>query len=113
MRIEIIAMFVPIVSVISIAIMVVFLRKFQNEERMSMIDKGQNPFDQKRVSNTSFPLRSALLLIGVGLGLFLGYFLDENTRMEEVAYFSMLLICGGIGLGISYLIEEKKNAAQD
>jgi hypothetical protein len=28
--------------------------------------------------------------------------------MEEVAYFSMLFICGGLGLGASYLIEEKK-----
>jgi hypothetical protein len=28
--------------------------------------------------------------------------------MEEVAYFSMLFVFGGIGLGGSYLIEEKK-----
>jgi hypothetical protein len=29
--------------------------------------------------------------------------------MQEVGYFSMLFIFGGIGLGLSYLIEEKKN----
>ena len=103
-----IAIFIPIVSVISIVIMIIYLRRFENEERMAMIDKGMHPSDMKRVRNTSFPLRAALLLMGVGTGLFLGYFLDENTHMEEVAYFSMLLICGGIGLGISYLIEEKK-----
>lgn len=106
--VEHIAIFIPIVSVISIVIMIIYLRKFENEERMSMIDKGMNPSDIKRVRNTSFPLRAALLLMGVGVGLFLGYFLDENTHMEEVAYFSMLLICGGIGLGLSYIIEERK-----
>jgi hypothetical protein len=29
--------------------------------------------------------------------------------MEEVAYFSMVFLFGGAGLGISYMIEEKKN----
>ena len=37
-----------------------------------------------------------------------GYFLDRAYDMEEVAYFSMLFIFGGIGLGLSYLIEERK-----
>jgi hypothetical protein len=29
--------------------------------------------------------------------------------MQEVAYFSMLFIFGGLGLGAAYLVEEKKN----
>jgi hypothetical protein len=37
-----------------------------------------------------------------------GYWLDSITFMDEVAYFSMLFIFGGIGLGLSYLIEERK-----
>lgn len=108
MQTETIAIFIPIITVISIVVMIIYLRRFENEERMAMIDKGMNPSDIKRTRNTSFPLRASLLLVGIGIGLFLGYFLDENTHMEEVAYFSMLLICGGIGLGISYIIEEKK-----
>jgi hypothetical protein len=36
------------------------------------------------------------------------YFLDRAFYMEEVAYFSMLLIFGGLGLGAAYVIEEKK-----
>lgn len=112
--VEQIAIFIPIITVISIVIMIIYLRKFVNEERMSMIDKGMNPFDDRvRPQNTSFSLRSSLLLIGVGVGLFLGYFLDESTHMDEVAYFSMLLICGGLGLGISYIIEERKIKADN
>jgi hypothetical protein len=33
--------------------------------------------------------------------------------MEEVAYFSMLFICGGIGLAASYVIEERKIKAEE
>ena len=105
--VEHIAIFIPIISVISIVIMIIYLRKFSNMEKMAMIDKGVDLSEIKVSRNTSIALRAALLLIGVGVGLLLGYLLDSATRMEEVAYFSMLLICGGIGLGISYLIEEK------
>lgn len=89
--------------------MIIYLRKYENEERMAMIDKGISPADRpKSRGNTSGPLRSSLLLIGIGLGFIVGYFLDANTNMEELSYFSMLFIFGGLGLGISYLIEEKK-----
>lgn len=107
---EIIAVFIPIVAIISGIIMIVFLRKYQNDERMAMIEKGVDPalFDIKERRNTSLPLRFSLLMIGVGIGLFIGYFLDEHYNMQEVAYFSMLFIWGGLGLGLAYIIEEKK-----
>ena len=92
-------------------IMVVYLRKYTNIERMALIEKGQSPFQVKPHSNTSIPLRFSLLLIGFGLGLLIGYFLDALFNMEEVAYFSMIFICGGAGLGLAYLIEEKKAKA--
>jgi len=88
-------------------IMVVYLRKYTNIERMALIEKGEQPY-QVRQSNSSIPLRFSLLLIGFGLGLLIGYFLDSMFGMEEVAYFSMILIFGGGGLGLAYLIEEKK-----
>lgn len=105
---EVIGVFIPIIFIVGIIIMIVYLRRYENDERMAMIEKGMNPSDIKRTPNTNWSLRFALLLIGAGLGLFIGYFLDANTRMEEVAYFSMLLIFGGLGLGLSYKIEESK-----
>ncbi len=109
MDVAVIGVFIPIVAIIAISILVIYLRKYENEERMNMIEKGMNPADMKVIRNTSFPLRFALLAIGVGVGLLVGYALDSSTNMQETAYFSMIFICGGIGLGISYLIEEKKN----
>ena len=102
---------IPIVALIGSFVMVVYLRKFENLERMSMIEKGMDAsiFRSPHFRNTSFPLRASLLLIGAGVGLLFGYWLDSVTHMEEVAYFSMLFIFGGIGLGLSYLIEERKS----
>lgn len=102
---------VPIIAIIGTFTMIVYVRKYENLERMSMIEKGIDPsiFRSRQYRNTSLPLRASLLLIGAGIGLLLGYWLDSMTYMDEVAYFSMLFICGGIGLGLSYLIEEKKS----
>ncbi len=111
MATEIIGVFIPIVAIIGAFIMIVYLRRYENEERMAMIEKGVDPalFTKKKTGNTSGPLRASLLFIGAGLGLLIAYFLDRAYDMEEVAYFSMIFIFGGIGLGLSYLIEESKN----
>lgn len=108
MEVEIIGVFIPIVAIIGGIIMIIFLRKYENEERMNMIEKGMNPGEIKKTRNTSGPLRFACLLMGVGVGLLMGYVLESNTRMAEAAYFSMIFLFGGIGLGIAYIIEERK-----
>lgn len=110
MDVAVLGVMIPIVGIVGAFVMVVYLRKFENMERMAMIEKGVDPqrFNANRLRNISGPLRASLLLIGGGIGLLLGYWLDSTFYMEEVAYFSMLFIFGGLGLGTSYLIEEKK-----
>ncbi|HEY9044441.1 MAG TPA: DUF6249 domain-containing protein [Ohtaekwangia sp.] len=113
MNVEFFAIMIPIISIVGAFIMIIYLRKYENTERMAMIEKGVGPefLNIRKPRNTSFPLRSALLLIGAGLGLLMGHILERNFDMqEEVAYFSMLFIFGGIGLGLAYIIEENKNA---
>lgn len=111
MEVEVLGVMIPIIAIIGTFIMIVYLRKYENTERMAMIEKGVNAelFNKgKTTTNVSFSLRASLLLIGIGLGCLCGYFLDYNYNMEEVGYFSMLFIFGGIGLGLAYLIEEAK-----
>ena len=96
-----------IIFSVSGLVAIVYLRRYKNQERMAAIDKGISPADE-RYHNNAGTLKFALLLIGGGLGLFLGYFLDEMFYMEEVGYFAMLFIFGGIGLVMAYVIEEKK-----
>jgi hypothetical protein len=112
---DILAIIMVIIAIVGAYIMIIYIRKFTNEERLAMIEKGVDPqfFNTKKSFSTSLPLRASLLMIGGGVGLLLGHLLDRAFYMEEVAYFSMLFICGGIGLGASYLIEEKKNKAEE
>jgi len=98
-----------IIFSVSGVIALIYLRRYSNQERMAMIDKGMSPSELKYRSNSG-TLKFALLLIGGGLGLFMGYFLDEMFYMEEVGYFAMLFIFGGIGLALAYIIEERKAA---
>ena len=110
MEVAVMGVMVPIILTICAAVVWIYLRKFENQERMAMIEKGVDPksFRVHRIRDSSGALRASLLLIGAGLGLLMGYYLDSTFHMDVVAYFSMLFIFGGLGLGASYLIEEKK-----
>lgn len=109
MDVEIIGVMIPIIFLIGAFIVIVYLRKYQNIERMAIIDKGLDPALFKVERSAAGTLRVSLLFIGAGLGLLLAYWLDRTFGMEEVAYFSMIFIFGGIGLGLAYLIEERKS----
>ena len=106
--IPVLGIMLPIIITLGAFVMVVYIRKYDNIERMSIIDKGLSPDLFKKERPTSGVLQASLLLVGAGLGLLIGYWLDSAFNMEEVAYFSMIFIFGGIGLGLAYFIEEKK-----
>ena len=84
----------------------------RNRERMSMIEKGVNPKDfmteKSYKPNPYGILKWALLLVGLGLGLFIGGLLETYTDIpEEPAYFSAALFFGGLGLVLAFLISKK------
>lgn len=106
--IPVLGIMLPIIIALGAFVMMVYIRKYENIERMAIIDKGLSPDLFKKERSTSGALRASLLLMGAGLGLLMGYWLDRAFDMEEVAYFSMIFIFGGLGLGLAYLIEEKK-----
>lgn len=101
----------PIIITLGAFVMVGYIRKFVNLERMAIIEKGLNPDLFRTEKSTSGTLRASLLLIGIGIGFLVGYWLDRSFDMEEVGYFSMLFIMGGLGLGLAYMVEEKKARA--
>lgn len=105
--IPVLGIMLPIIITLGAFIMIVYIRKFDNLEKMAIIDKGLSPDLFKREKSTSGALRAGLLLMGVGIGLLMGYWLDRVFDMEEVAYFSMFFLFGGAGLGIAYIIEER------
>ena len=82
----------------------------RNRERMSMIEKGVNPKDLMvdKKPNSYGILKWALLLAGLGFGLFIGSILETYTDIqEEPAYFASALFFGGMGLFLSFIIAKK------
>jgi hypothetical protein len=107
----------------------------RRKERITLLEKMEQnlmPPDPSILKNQfrsllpSFPkksfggLRTGCLLLGLGLGLFVGLLICVNLRnlyldqhhgeretFYSVAYGSSVLFFGGLGLIISYLIESK------
>ena len=82
----------------------------KTRENMAMIEKGMNP---KQYANRPAPFRSlktGLLFLGAGLGMFIAYLIDHNMSGEdhEAVYFALIAIGGGLGLIGSYAIEKKE-----
>jgi hypothetical protein len=98
---------------IGLFVMLVYLRRMENSEKLSMIEKGVDPslFARKK-RGSSGTLRISLLLIGVGFGFLGGQIWEALTSSfghDPLPYFTMIFIFGGLGLLIAYLIEEKKD----
>lgn len=86
---------------------IIYLR---TRENMAMIEKGMNP---KQYANRPAPfrsLKSGLLFLGAGIGLFIAYMIDHNMSGDdhEAIYFSLIAIGGGLGLIGSYAVEKKE-----
>lgn len=102
---------VPILLGLGLFAMIFGLRYLQNRENMALIQNGMEPKQAQSLPQPYKYLKWGLLLVGAGIGLFLAYVL-ENTAFrgrsnEEMIYFSLIAVFGGLGLVISFLIEKK------
>lgn len=122
-----------VVGMITLGIYKLFDLFVRKKERLAIIEKIGDKFDSSMVENKfSFPLnfkfdnvgtfgalKVACLLIGVGLGLLIGYFISYSTipdynnasdysyHTSEVIYGASTLLFGGLGLLVAFLIEMK------
>jgi hypothetical protein len=107
---ELLGLFITLIVFAAIFGVVYIVITARNKERMAMIDKGVNPKDfmvQRKPQAYSI-LKWALLLAGVGLGLFVGSLLVTYTGIdEEPAYFACALLFGGSGLAAAFFITRK------
>jgi uncharacterized oligopeptide transporter (OPT) family protein len=114
---------VPISLFLGAFAMVFGLRYLANKENMAMIQNGMDPKANKPLPQPYRNLKWGLLLVGVGIGLFLAFVLDNsvfikagdfNHRGDNVPiYFSLIGIFGGLGLLISYFVEKKELDRQE
>jgi len=82
----------------------------RRKERQTMIDKGVDPSVFAEMKPGMSGIRYGLLLIGVAVGILIGNILDATTVLEEeVSYFSMIFLFGGLSLVISYFLERQQS----
>ena len=83
----------------------------RNKERMSMIEKGADAsmfVTRKKRNFYAMTLKIGMLLVGVALGILIGSMISEYTTLpEEVGYFSMIFLFGGVALIANALMEKK------
>ena len=124
-----------VVGIITLGIYRLFDLFVRKKERLAIIDKISDKFDASMIENKfSFPLKSAgnsifgtlkvaCLLLGVGLGLLVGFFICQVyvygaiPTMAEVShsayeisgviYGASVLLFGGLGLLVAFIIEMK------
>ena len=82
----------------------------RRKERMTMLDRGVDPSVFNEYKPGMAGIRYGLLLIGVAVGILIGNILDATTVLEEeVSYFSMIFLFGGLALLISYFLEKNQS----
>jgi hypothetical protein len=105
------ALLIPIFTVLGAFIMIVFLRRYQNIERMSMIERGMNPSDIKsvwrRVVDPYRHLRAAFTAVGIGLGFILGsvFKFGFSNDTGDTILVGCVVMFGGLGLLAGYIIQ--------
>ncbi|MBK8416413.1 MAG: hypothetical protein IPL22_19035 [Bacteroidetes bacterium] len=85
----------------------------RHKERMSMIEKGADAsLFQSKKGYSSASMRFGMFLIGIALGILTGNILTETTSLqEEVSYFSMIFLFGGMSLVSYYMFIERKKGS--
>ena len=106
-----IALFASIFGIVWIAV------SAKNKERLALIEKGLDVSIFKNEGQTHWrygALKFGLLAIGIGIGLVVANILDVNRIMDdEVAYFAMIFIFGGLGLLSYYKLMGKLKPEKD
>ncbi|MBS1774204.1 MAG: hypothetical protein JST82_15205 [Bacteroidetes bacterium] len=111
---------IPIILFICMAATIFGIYYLRNKENMALIERGINPREGHKKFGSLTYLKYGLLMIGVGVGLFLAQLIDnmypvvrtdseggKYIQENPAIYFSLIGICGGLGLLLSYFIEKK------
>ena len=101
---------VGIISVFGSIPLIIFL-VHRHKERKALIEKGMDlsTLVGDKKCSTLESLKYGILLVGLAIGILVGNILDQYTGLnEEVSYFSMIFLFGGMALLIFYAIAKKQ-----
>ena len=106
---------VPI-SLFAMIALIVYIQA-RKKIHLTLIQHGKDAKLLKTEKDANISLKIGLLMVGISLGILLGNSLvAKKYRAEEPAYFSMILICGGVSLILYYFLinrEAKKTKTDE
>lgn len=108
METEVLALFIPIILILSTAVLVYFYLSNRNKERLALIEKSSSHEDLKLLyakKDAYEPLayktaKWGIILISAGLAVIIGILLQPYAA-EEIT-FGLVLLFPGIGLLVYY-----------
>lgn len=107
--------YIPIVLFVSAAAVFIMLIASRHRERLTMIEKGMSSEDIKAMftrgpyrSNPLTTLKWGILGVFVGMATLLGNYLDTVYGVRDGVIIGMVILFGGIGLVVYYMIAAKK-----
>jgi len=111
-----IALLIPIFAVlgtfVSISIFIYLYFTSRHKQRMALLEYGKDAsiFHRNR-ENSPRPfaaLKAGLVLVAIGVGILVGYFLTQLGLPEYVAFVAMIPLFSGFGLLFFYRIAKNK-----
>ena len=95
---------------VAIILSVKYITSAKSKEKMALIEKGvdiSQIYQKKDYANGT--LKTGMLLVGLAVGVLVAYLLTEVTSIPwRAAYFSMILLFGGISLVLFHLYNSKQ-----
>ncbi len=103
-----IALVAILVSNFTVIFIIYHAIKSEKERKLAMIEKGMDP-DKIKPKNPASTFKTAILFIGVAIGILAGHVLNEFTSIVSfAAYLSMILLFGGWALLVFYMRESRQ-----
>ena len=100
---------VPLAVFASIVLIFYIFFSTRNKERLALIEKGLDSSIFRAKRKSSPVLKYGMFLVGLGIGIIFGNIIAVYTQLEPTAaFFSMILLFGGVSLIASHLIEKKE-----
>lgn len=103
---------IPIIFGVLFAIAYLYFST-RNKERLALIEKGADASIFVKGSGKTAPiwkvllLNLALLLMGIGLGIFIGSALEATGFDEDVAYPATIFFMAGVGLFAGFTMTKR------
>ena len=106
---ETIAVFIPIVGIISILIGVYFFLRYRNAERLALIENGADSGIFKK-KPSYFPwMKMGMLLAGIGFGILVGSFLQGSIpALEDSGIVFSMFMFGGLAMVAAAKLDKPK-----